>query len=349
MQFVKVLIGLVAIAFGSSALAETPLRDPGPDTGDEAMDLHIHDPSRILALADIEMIAVTGKEQTDGYDCGLELWTRPTGAPGPWRMTDCILKEKPDWVEERVPTNDGAFWAPDFVDENRIIYSVASAFEEGGVGCLGLAVRGGSGAWHDIGQPLSCSDPRAPDAPEVSIIDPAYFVASDGRAFVVTGGGVLHITEADPNATDLGLPSAYPGNGWTRLARGPHVGQDEYDWVEAPHLHEHAGAYYLFVNWGFCCRGSDSTYEIRVGRSESPFGPFRDIEGNDMLNGHGTLVLVGAGALRGPGHASVQSLPQGDSLSFHYYDAERGGLPWIGEVALSWEDGWPEVVAFPSN
>lgn len=31
--------------------------------------------------------------------------------------------------------------------------------------------------------------------------------------------------------------------------------------------------YYLFVNWGRCCRGVDSTYEIRIGRSKAIAGP----------------------------------------------------------------------------
>lgn len=349
MRYRDVLIAVAAASFGACVLADTPLRDADPDTGDEALDLHIHDPSRIVQTGELDVIAVTGKEQTQGYGCGLELWTRPARQAGPWRMSDCILRDKPRWIAARVPTNDGAFWAPDFVDARRILYSVASSFEEGGPGCLGLAVRGRAGVWRDIGRPVSCADRAEEDAPEISIIDPAYFEALDGRAFVVTGGGVLHIAEVDRRAPDLGLPSTYPGDGWTALARGPRVDGDEHAWIEAPHLFERGGAFYLFVNWGRCCLGAASTYEIRVGRSDSPTGPFRDREGNDMMDGHGTLVLAGEGAVRGPGHASVHTLPTGDALSFHYYDAERGGLSWIGEVGLSWQGGWPEVAPFPPN
>ena len=32
----------------------------------------------------------------------------------------------------------------------------------------------------------------------------------------------------------------------------------------------------LFVNWGACCSGKDSTYEIRVGMADTPEGPFVD-------------------------------------------------------------------------
>ncbi len=34
----------------------------------------IHDPSSIVKIGDYLMIAVTGKAQEDGYDCGLETW-----------------------------------------------------------------------------------------------------------------------------------------------------------------------------------------------------------------------------------------------------------------------------------
>ena len=34
----------------------------------------------------------------------------------------------------------------------------------------------------------------------------------------------------------------------------------------------------LFVNWGACCNGRDSTYEIRVGMADSAAGPFKDKE-----------------------------------------------------------------------
>lgn len=345
----KTLVSAAVIGLASSASADTVLLDPEPDTGDEALDLHIHDPSRVVMIDGFEFIAVTGKEQTEDFDCGLELWSRPAGALGPWRMSSCILRDKPNWVGTRVPRNDGAFWAPDFVDLDTIIYSVASDFEEGGTSCLGLATRDENGAWHDLGRPLSCVMPREADAPEISIIDPAYFTTSDGRAFVVTGGGTLHIAEADPNAPDLGLPSTYPAAGWTPLARGPRGDDGEFGWIEAPFLHQHGTGYYLFVNWGSCCNGVDSTYEIRVGRSDNPFGPFKDRNGTDMMDGHGSLVLEGTGSMRGPGHASVQSLDQGDRLTFHYYDADRGGLPWLGEVSLSWDDGWPKAVSRPSD
>ena len=70
----------------------------------------VHDPSRLVRVvaangAELLMLAATGKEQADGYECGLETWyLMPEGlVPG-----QCILQEKPEWALDLVPSNPGA-------------------------------------------------------------------------------------------------------------------------------------------------------------------------------------------------------------------------------------------------
>src|SRR6185295_18830175 len=46
--------------------------------------------------------------------------------------------------------------------------------------------------------------------------------------------------------------------------------------IEASYLYHRGSFYYLFVNFGTCCAGVDSTYDIRVGRSGSVTGPYLD-------------------------------------------------------------------------
>jgi len=130
----------------------------GPEHSVSELGWHIHDPSRVVALDGFRMIAVTGKEQTDGYACGLELWYLRPGERS-WMPGQCLLTQKPDWTFLATPRNDGAFWAPSFGPTPRRLYY--SVFDMGGEdrGCIGMA--NGRGAppamrWEDAGRPVAC-------------------------------------------------------------------------------------------------------------------------------------------------------------------------------------------------
>ena len=109
-------------------------------------------------------------------------------------------------------------------------------------------------------------------------------------------------------------------------------------------MHKHEGFYYLFVNWFGCCDGLDSTYEIHMGRSDIRSGPYLDKDGAAMTQGGGSLLLAKNGRNIGPGHAGVFSEGGRDWFSFHYYDGDREGLPWVEVRRLKWEGGWPMVM-----
>ncbi len=147
------------------------------------------------------------------------------------------------------------------------------------------------------------------------------------------GGAHRHLADG-PRVDDEGLPA-----------------EDE-QWVEAPFLADHAGAHYLFVNWYACCNGPESTYEIRVGRSEDLDGPYLDREGVPLLEGGGTRVIQGAGALRGPGHAGIFRYQDAEGqarevFTFHRYPPD--GKPWatLEMRALTWVEGWPVIADSP--
>jgi len=90
------------------------------------------------------------------------------------------------------------------------------------------------------------------------------------------------------------------------------------DAIEGAYLQVHDGRYYLFVSFDFCCRGLQSTYNIRVGRSDVFEGPYDDRDGQSMLEGGGTMVD-------------------------HTYDAQYGGISRMRILALAWDDGWPQA------
>jgi len=112
---------------------------------------------------------------------------------------------------------------------------------------------------------------------------------------------------------------------------------------EAAIMIHHDGWYYLLATHGSCCRGADSGYNIRVGRSKKVTGPFLDHLGIDMIQGGGKLFLGSAGRFIGPGHFGLLDLGDGvQKFSCHYEaDLDRGGASVMDIRPLLWRDGWP--------
>ena len=105
----------------------------------------------------------------------------------------------------------------------------------------------------------------------------------------------------------------------------------------------HDGWYYLLATHGSCCRGADSGYNIRVGRSRKVTGPFLDNMGVDMIQGGGKLFIGSGGRVIGPGHFGLLDLGDGvQKFSMHWEaDLDRGGASVLDIRPLLWKDGWP--------
>lgn len=103
------------------------------------------------------------------------------------------------------------------------------------------------------------------------------------------------------------------------------------------------GWYYLLATHGSCCRGTDSGYNIRVGRARKVTGPFLDNAGVDMLKGGGKLFCGSGGRVIGPGHFGLLDLGDGiQRFSCHFEaDLDRGGASVLDIRPLLWKDGWP--------
>ena len=114
--------------------------------------------------------------------------------------------------------------------------------------------------------------------------------------------------------------------------------------IEAPAIIRSRGYYYLFVSFDFCCRGINSTYNIRVGRSKRVTGPYVDRDGRDMMDEGGTLVIGGGSRWRGPGHCAILQEKEGDKLVYHAYDANARGVSTLRIAPIIWDSAdWPTV------
>jgi arabinan endo-1,5-alpha-L-arabinosidase len=172
---------------------------------------------------------------------------------------------------------------------------------------------------------------RTTMADNYNAIDPSVMVDADNRMWMAFGSfwSGIKLVELDP-ATGLRKPGA-PLNALADAKQ-----------IEAPYIISHQGTYYLFVNWGLCCRGIRSTYEIRVGRSAHITGPYLDKNGVNMLTGGGSLFLGREGRFIGPGQTGILRDGSNEWVSYHYYDGSNFGLASLGIRKLEWDkDGWP--------
>jgi arabinan endo-1,5-alpha-L-arabinosidase len=112
---------------------------------------------------------------------------------------------------------------------------------------------------------------------------------------------------------------------------------------EATDLIYRDGWYYLLGTHGTCCDGTNSTYNIVVGRSRKVTGPYLDNIGREMLKGGGKMVVAAGDRLIGPGHFGRTVLGDGiEKMSCHYEaDLDQGGRSVLGIRPLLWKNGWP--------
>jgi arabinan endo-1,5-alpha-L-arabinosidase len=167
---------------------------------------------------------------------------------------------------------------------------------------------------------------------DCNAIDPAVFLDPvSGKMWLTYGSyfGYIRLVQLDPKTGKRVVPIDKPLD----IAIN----------CEASAMIYHDSWYYLLATHGSCCRGADSGYNIRMGRSRKATGPFLDNMGIDMIKGGGKLLLGSSGRVIGPGHFGLLDLGSGvQKFSYHYEaDLDRGGASVLDIRPLLWRDGWP--------
>ena len=292
-----------------------------------------------LGTHDPTLIAAHGQYYL--YSTGDQLGAKTSKDLRSWQAAPEVFTAatRPSWLAERVPGVMN-LWAPDisFFGGKYHLYYSASTFGCN-VSCIGHLTRPAldSGTWSDEGavvcsnEDRSCDSGSRPD--DWNAIDPNLIVDQSGKAWLAFGSfwGGIQMIELDENGaragTEVKTIAARPSNGGA---------------LEAPFIVRRCGYYYLFVSWDACCKGVDSTYNLRVGRSASVTGPYVDRDGKQLLSGGGTLVLEGGTRFRGPGHNAVLFTEDRAYNAYHAYDADNRGDPVLRISELAWDDdGWP--------
>jgi arabinan endo-1,5-alpha-L-arabinosidase len=289
--------------------------------------IHVHDPSAITKCRDEYWIFYTGRGIPSYHSTNLITWER-----GP-----AVFTNAPAWVAKTIPQNRWMYyWAPDviYLKNRYLLYYAVSVFGKK-TSAIALATNPTLDPndpkyhWTDQGTVIQTGD-----GDDFNAIDPAASQDDKGNLWLSLGSFW----------TGVKLIQLDPKTGKRIATNSPIYSLAFNDSIEASYIYRHDGYYYLFVNWGKCCLGTNSTYEIRVGRSQQINGEYFDKDGEAMMAGGGTYFLGSRGPFIGPGQAGIFSEGGANWFSCHFYDGTRHGNSTLAILPLSWDtNGWPEV------
>jgi arabinan endo-1,5-alpha-L-arabinosidase len=272
-----------------------------------------HDPGTITKDGDTYFNFTTGTGIWYSTSKDLVTWS---GGPAP------VFSTYPAWIKNKIPDFAGSFWAPDVIQMNGQYYLYYSVSTFGtSSSAIGVARSPSlkNPAWTDLGIVVESFG----GASEINAIDPALFRDHDGKVYMSWGSFFGGIGLAEINQSTGKLASSV-----STIWGGGH--RD----IEAPYITRNGNDYYLFVNRGSCCKGSDSSYYVEVQRATNIRGPY---------SGTRTVLPVTDGKYRGPGHIGLLKQDGCNFVSTHYYDLQDNGNAKLDILRMSYSNGWPAL------
>lgn len=339
------LIIAALLACTLRTMAQQPVTNPRSrgrfQVGDVTTDPGVRDPC-MAKEGDTYYVYFTGG--------GIQVWSSKDMKT--WTKLPSVFSVAPEWVAQRLPSFKGlGFWAPDLSFHNGLwyLYYATSIFGKN-TSVVGVATnktldpKSKDYKWVDGGMVVQSVTGRD----DWNAIDPNLAVDDNGTGWLSFGShwNGLKLVKLNPDFKTIAEPQE-----WHTIASRR---QRDYkftdaeagdDAIEAPFIFKKNKYYYLFVSWDNCCSGVNSTYNIRVGRSEQITGPYLDKDGVDMAKGGGTLVRGGDTGnnkiVFARGHNSAHTFDGIDYIAYHAYTTTYERL---GIEKLTWENGWPVVV-----
>jgi arabinan endo-1,5-alpha-L-arabinosidase len=252
-----------------------------------------------------------------------------------WNYIGDAFTEKPNWKQ-------GGIWAPNvFTYDGRyfMFYSL-STWGDSNPG-IGLAISDDpEGPFTDKGKFLLSSE-----AGVVNSIDPFFYNDTQTGELYLFWGSFHGI---------YGSLMEY-SNGTFALAG--EIFQITGNLFEGSYIYYKNGYYYYFGSMGSCCDGANSSYQVRVGRSQDIRGPYVDPSGNSLMNNvgePGKLLIKGnitPDGFAGPGH-NGEIITDSAGNNWFIYHAISKEQPLLNNGAtrrplmidrLKWFEGWPMI------
>jgi arabinan endo-1,5-alpha-L-arabinosidase len=302
----------------------------------------VHDPS-VIKEGNTYYVFCTGGRAGEGV-----IPIRTSTDLQTWKSSGHVFSALPEWATREIPQARNA-WAPDisrFNDKFHLYYSVSSFGSRNSA--IGLATTptldqtSANYRWADEGLVVR----SFADKDDWNAIDPNLVIEDAANVWLAWGSfwGGIKMRRVDPASGKLSSTDTTLHSLSSRPREAPINGS-----VEAAFIIRHGEYWYLFASFDRCCRGTDSTYNIVVGRAQRVTGPYFDKTGKSMTEGGGSPVIAATTPTwRGPGHQAVLSDGDRDYLFFHaYYGAGLGRGSVLQISTMLWEHGWPRVGVLP--
>ena len=318
-----------------------------PAMTDQWRHYNVHDPSYVV---DDEFTYCYNTDVAFGHEIRAGIQIRRSINLVEWEFVGWAFPGIPSQGGNYIRQNGGepnpGLWAPYIMKVNgeyRLYYSLASNVPR--LSAIGLATS---------------DDPRGPFVEQglvvtsqndgsnhTNAIDPTVIVTDNGEHWMYYGSSWDAIYRVQLNPT-TGL-SQNPNDKGVRVAHRGFTGNTINGNIEAPEIiyNPEFDQYYMFIAYDWL----ETKYNVRVGRSDSPTGPFFDIEGKNMneLADDEPMILA---PYRFEGHSGWQGVShpgvfEKDGRFYMGHQGRPGVNPFFMVMhvrQLFWtEDGWPLV------
>ena len=310
---------------------------------------NVHDPA---ILKDGDYYYSYSTDAAYGNEIGPGIQMRRSKDLINWEFLGLAFNGIPEMGANFIKANGGepfkSLWAPyvyKFGGEYRLYYSLSSPTPR--LSVIGLATASTPrGPWVERGLAVTS---LANTTRQTNAIDPTVIVTPTGEHWFYYGSAWdgIYILQLDP-ATGLALRPG--GDKGVRIAQRGNTNGKINGNIEGPEIIYNAEQkkYYLFISYDWL----ETKYNVRVGRSDSPTGPFLDYHGHDMNEDRDDLPMILA-PYQFSGHPGYQGISHPGVFQDgkgQYYIATQA-RPTNGVFFMTmhirpiyWtEDGWPVV------